>query len=154
MSKAQHNKLKSNQHGMPLVQQAETDKVRIDKWLWAARFFKTRTLATQQVEGGKVKCNDKRVKPAHLVQVGDTLHIPKGWDEVIVLITALAERRGSSSVAHTLYQETEQSIQKRQERAANRALFRDPAQEIKARPTKRDRRELEDCRWKSSSSSR
>ncbi|MDX1668654.1 MAG: RNA-binding S4 domain-containing protein [Limnobacter sp.] len=123
-------------------------KVRIDKWLWAARFFKTRSLATEQVEGGKVKCNGDRVKPAYHVQVGDQLVVPKGWDEVTLHVTALADRRGSATVAQSLYQETEESRLKREERARNRSLLKDPSREIKARPTKKDRRILEDFRWK------
>ena len=123
-------------------------KVRIDKWLWAARFFKTRSLATEQVDGGKIKCNGERVKPAYNVQVGDELVVPHGWDEITLYIVVLADRRASATVAQGLYKETDESLLKRKERAANRALIKDPSREIKVRPTKRDRRVLEDLRWK------
>lgn len=122
-------------------------KVRLDKWLWSARFYKTRTLATEQVEGGKVKCNGERVKPAYGVQVGDVLIVPRGWDEMTVEVLALAEKRGSATIAQSLYLESEESLKRREDRAANRALIKDPSREIKARPTKKDRRELEDFRW-------
>lgn len=151
MSKGQKKKQKISQSPSNSNQKLPLDKIRIDKWLWAARFFKTRSLATTQVDGGKVKCNDDRVKPSHLVQEGDKLLITKGWDDITVYIKGLAERRGSAAVAQTLYEETKESLEKRQERAANRALIKDPSREIKARPTKRDRRELENYRWKSSS---
>lgn len=126
-------------------------KVRVDKWLWAARFFKTRTLATEQVEGFKVKCNGARVKPAYGVQVGDMLTIPRGWDDMEVQVVALADRRGSAAIAQSLYEETEQSKAKREERARNRALIKDPSREINGRPTKRDRRDLERVKWDGSS---
>lgn len=122
-------------------------KVRVDKWLWAARFFKTRTLATEQVEGYKVKCNGARIKPAYGLQVGDMLTIPRGWDEMEVKVTALAEKRGSAAVAATLYEETAESLTKRQQRAENRALVKDPSRGMTGRPTKRDRRDMEKVRW-------
>lgn len=125
-------------------------KVRIDKWLWAARFFKTRTLATDMVDGGKVKCNEQRVKPAYGLAVGDVLVIPVGWDDMVVTVKALADKRGSATVAKTLYEETAESAKLRAERAENRRLLKDPSLEIKARPTKRDRRAMDDFRWSDS----
>lgn len=125
----------------------EGAKVRIDKWLWAARFFKTRSLATEMVEGGKVKCNDERVKPAYGLQVGDVLTIPVGWDDMVVQVKALGDKRGSATIARTLYEETEASRVERTKRAENRKLVKDPSVEIKARPTKKDRRAMEDWRW-------
>lgn len=122
-------------------------RVRVDKWLWAARFFKTRSQATEVVDGGKVKCNDERIKPAHGVQVGDVLTVPVGWDDVVLVVTGLADKRGSATIAKGLYQETEESAKKRAERAANRKLMKDPALEIKARPTKRDRRVMDGFKW-------
>lgn len=122
-------------------------KVRIDKWLWAARFFKTRSLATEVVEGGKVKCNDERVKPAYGVQVGDVLTVPVGWDDIVLVVKGLGDKRGSATIAQGLYEETMESAKKRAERAANRKLMKDPAIEIKARPTKRDRRVMDDFKW-------
>ncbi|HEX4916630.1 MAG TPA: S4 domain-containing protein [Limnobacter sp.] len=138
---------------MPTRSNGKTDfsapgaKVRIDKWLWAARFFKTRSLATEMVDGGKVKCNDERVKPSHGVQVGDVLTVPVGWDDIVLVVKGLADKRGSATIAQALYQETEESAVRRAERAANRKLMKDPALEIKARPTKRDRRAMDDFKW-------
>jgi len=99
------------------------------------------------VEGGKVKCNDERVKPAYGVQVGDVLTVPVGWDDMVLVVKGLGDKRGSASIAQGLYEETIESAKKRAERAANRKLMKDPALEIKARPTKRDRRVMEDFKW-------
>lgn len=114
--------------------------VRIDKWLWAARFFKTRSLATDAVDSGKVKLNDDRVKPARGVKAGDTLSIDNGATEWEVVVTGLADKRGSATIAQGLYRETEASIAKRQAAAEDRRFFREPSSAIKGRPTKRDRR--------------
>lgn len=117
--------------------------VRIDKFLWAARFFKTRTLATDAVDGGRVKLNGERVKPARAVKVGDMLIVPIGWDEAEVVVKAVSDKRGSATIAQTLYEETPDSASARAARAENRRMAREPAQDIKARPTKRDRRQLD-----------
>jgi ribosome-associated heat shock protein Hsp15 len=119
------------------------ESVRIDKWLWAARFFKTRSLATDAVDGGKVRINDERIKPARGVKIGDRLDIDNGATEWEVMVRALADKRGSASVAQTLYAETEKSIADRQEKAEQRKFFREPGEAIKGRPTKRDRRQLD-----------
>ena len=92
-------------------------RVRLDKWLWAARFFKTRSLATEAVSGGKVHVNDARVKPARAVQIGDTLDIRRGPYTATVVVKALSERRGPASQAVTLYEETQDSIDKREQLA-------------------------------------
>lgn len=115
---------------------------RIDKWLWAARFFKTRSLATAAVDGGKIRQNEERVKPARAVKVGDVLEIDNGSTEWEVVVTGLAEKRGSATVAQTLYRETEASVAKRAAAAEDRRFFREPASTLKGRPTKRDRRLL------------
>ena len=120
-----------------------TDSTRIDKWLWAARFFKTRTLATEAVDGGKVRVNGERIKPARNVKTGDTLDIDNGATEWEVVVLAIADKRGSASVAQTLYSETDKSVAARQEKAEQRKYFREPGEAIKGRPTKRDRRQLE-----------
>jgi ribosome-associated heat shock protein Hsp15 len=120
-----------------------SDSVRIDKWLWAARFFKTRSLATDAVDGGKVRLNGERVKPARSVKAGDTLAIDNGATEWEVVVRALAEKRGSASIAQTLYTETEKSIAERQKKVEQRQFFREPGETIKGRPTKRDRRQLD-----------
>jgi ribosome-associated heat shock protein Hsp15 len=119
------------------------NNVRIDKWLWAARFFKTRSLATDAVDRGKVLLNGERTKPAHPVKVGDRLAINNGATEWEVRVVALSEVRGSAPMAQALYAETEQSIQKRQHDAEQRKLFREPGTTLKGRPTKRDRRQLD-----------
>ena len=85
------------------------DKLRVDKWLWAARFFKHRTLATEAVEGGKVQLNGIRVKPAKDVKVGDRVDIQIADSRYTVIVTAIADKRGSASVAQTLYAETADS---------------------------------------------
>ena len=115
-------------------------RVRIDKWLWAARFFKTRSLASQAVEGGKVKLNGERCKPSKELKPGDRLLIHIGdstWD---VVIAELADRRGPATVAKTLYLEDAASHAQRQRQVAERKIQADPGQAIKGRPTKRDRR--------------
>lgn len=120
-----------------------TESVRIDKWLWAARFFKTRSLATDAVDGGKVKLNGERVKPARSVKPGDRLEIDNGATEWEVLVQGVADKRGSATIAQTLYTETENSITEKQRKAEQRRLFQEPGEAIKGRPTKRDRRQLD-----------
>lgn len=117
--------------------------VRIDKWLWAARFFKTRSLATDAVDGGKVRLNGERVKPARNVKTGDTLAIDNGATEWEVVVRDLSDKRGPAPVAQALYAETEQSARKRQQEAERKRFFREPSATIKGRPTKRDRRLLD-----------
>lgn len=119
------------------------DAVRIDKWLWAARFFKTRSLATAAVEGGKIKLNGERTKPARSVKEGDTLGIDNGSTEWEVVVKSLSEQRGSATIAQTLYAETEGSIKRRQQESEKRKYFHEPSAELKGRPTKRDRRVLD-----------
>lgn len=120
-----------------------SDPVRIDKWLWAARFFKTRSLATDAVDGGKVRLNGERVKPARSVKPGDLLDIDNGSTEWQVEVRDLADKRGSATIAQTLYAETEHSIAERQKKSEQRKYFREPAEAIKGRPTKRDRRQID-----------
>lgn len=120
-----------------------SDSVRIDKWLWAARFFKTRSLATDAVDGGKVRLNGERVKPARSVKIGDTLDIDNGSTEWEVVVRDLSDKRGAASVAQALYTETEGSIGRRQARSEQRKFFREPGEAIKGRPTKRDRRQID-----------
>lgn len=90
------------------------DTVRIDKWLWAARFFKTRSLASQAVSGGHVSLNGNRVKPSRTVQVGDMLLVRRDFFEFTIRVIELSERRGPASVARALYEETADSISKRE----------------------------------------
>lgn len=120
--------------------------VRIDKWCWAARFFKTRTLASAAVERGKVRQNGALVKPAHAVRAGDVLEIDNGATRWEVLLIGVAELRGSAVKAQALYQETEKSRARRQTEAENRAYFTEPSATQKGRPTKRDRRQIDKSR--------
>jgi ribosome-associated heat shock protein Hsp15 len=120
------------------------DRVRIDKWLWAARFFKTRSQATDAVDGGKVEINGDTAKPSKLVRVGDELRLRLGPFEHRLVVRGLGERRGSASVAQSLYEETAESRAAR-ERQAEQLRMAPGAfvWEDKGRPTKKDRRDLQ-----------
>lgn len=118
-------------------------EVRVDKWLWAARFFKTRSLAQTALENGRVLIGGARVKRSRLVQIGDEILIRIGEVERTVIVQAISPQRGGAKVAQLLYSETPVSIRQREQRKANRKLFADPAAAIAAgRPTKRDRRRI------------
>lgn len=119
---------------------------RLDKWLWAARFFKTRSLAAQAIAGGKVQVNGDRAKRSKLLQVGDEIRVRLGPFEHHVLVRALSEHRGPAAVAHELYQETAASARAREVLASQLRVARVPRFEGKGRPTKRDRRDLERLR--------
>jgi ribosome-associated heat shock protein Hsp15 len=125
---------------------AQVDRVRIDKWLWAARFFKTRGAATEAVNGGHVHVNGERVKPARDVKQGDRLEIRRGQQRFTVVVTGLAERRGPASAAAELYEETPESIAEREKRREERRLAKPLGADLSARPTKRDRRRLDALR--------
>jgi|SRR6478752_4836177 ribosome-associated heat shock protein Hsp15 len=118
--------------------------MRLDKWLWAARFFKTRSLAQQAIVAGRVKCNEERVKPAHDLKAGDSLFIRIGDYQWSVLVKALSERRGPAVQARLLYDETAGSKAERERRMDVRRFSPEPAASIKGRPTKKDRRDLDD----------
>ena len=120
--------------------------MRIDKWLWAARFYKTRSLATEAVAGGRVHVNEARVKPAKEVQVGDTIVLTIGPMRRTVVVRALAERRGPAAEAQLLYAETPESVATRERAALERRLSRPPGADLGARPTKLDRRRLDALR--------
>lgn len=121
--------------------------IRIDKWLWAARFYKTRGLAQDEIERGRVLLAGERVKPARLLRVGDELRVRTGDVERTVIVRGLSDRRGPAPQAQALYEETPESIRARVEAQARRALYREPSDSIEAgRPTKRDRRLLEKMR--------
>ena len=120
----------------------EMTTVRLDKWLWAARFFKTRSLASEAVDTGKVKVGGERVKPARSLRVGDALAIDNGAETWEVAVLGLSDKRGAASVARLLYAETPASIARREQLAEERKLFCEPGTTIKGRPTKRDRRQL------------
>lgn len=118
----------------------ETKKVRADKWLWAARFFKTRSQATQAVNGGKVHLNGARFKPSHSVSINDELRIQKGPYEFVVIVKGLLEKRVSAPLAQELYEETGESIAAREESREKRRLIRGANVMPEKRPSKRDRR--------------
>ena len=122
------------------------ETVRIDKWLWAARFFKTRSAATDAVLGGRVHLNDARVKPAKEVRAGDTIDLRIGQLAWTLIVRAVADKRGSATVAKTLYDETPDSLAARELRAAELKLSRPLGADLGARPTKQDRRRIEDLR--------
>ncbi|MBK9393674.1 MAG: RNA-binding S4 domain-containing protein [Uliginosibacterium sp.] len=120
--------------------------VRIDKWLWAARFFKTRSLATDAVEGGRVQINGLRVKPAKDVKPGDRVEVSIGDMHWELVVEGLSEKRGPATEARKLYAETEASQARRQKALEERHLRVEPAAELQGRPTKRDRRSMD--RWR------
>jgi ribosome-associated heat shock protein Hsp15 len=122
------------------------DEVRIDRWLWTARFFKTRGAATDAVGGGRVHLNGARVKPAKDVRAGDTVAVTVGVMRREVVIVALAERRGPATAAQLLYEETPDSIARREQRSVDRRFARPLGADLGARPTKQDRRRLEALR--------
>lgn len=122
---------------------AEDGRVRIDKWLWAARFFKTRSLASDAVEGGKVQVNGERVKPAKAVKVNDRLEIRIGAFTWQVTVLALSDRRGPATEAQLLYAESDASRAGREETAARIRASRPTNPLQKGRPTKKARRELD-----------
>jgi len=128
------------------MERNELDSTRIDKWLWAARFFKTRSLATEAVDGGRVEINGHRVKPSKDVKPGDRVEVSLGHETRILIVRGIAERRGPASVAQQLYEETPESIAKREEAGAMRKLQVEPGQDRQGRPTKRDRRTYD--RWR------
>ncbi|MDW7773135.1 MAG: S4 domain-containing protein [Desulfobulbaceae bacterium] len=118
------------------------EKIRIDKWLWAARFFKTRSLASRAVSGGHVHANGQRIKPSRIVQVGDTLEIRRGLTELVIVVEGLSGRRGPATAARTLYRETEESVKKREMQAGQRRLANMAAAGPVRRPDKRERRKI------------
>jgi ribosome-associated heat shock protein Hsp15 len=120
--------------------------VRIDKWLWAARFYKTRSLANDAVSGGRVHVNDARVKPSKEIRCGDTVVVTVGPVRRTVEVTGLSDRRGSAVVAATLYTETAESTTAREQAALERRQARPIGADLGARPTKLDRRRLEALR--------
>ncbi len=122
------------------------ERVRIDKWLWAARFFKTRSAATDAVNGGRVQVNEIRAKPAKDVVVGDVVQVTAGDVPWTVIVTGLADKRGSATVASRLYSETPESRDRRADLAAERRHGRPLGAQLGARPTKRDRRRIDDVR--------
>jgi ribosome-associated heat shock protein Hsp15 len=133
------------------------ERLRIDKWLWAARFYKTRTLASDEVVKGRVEVNGQEVKAAREVKIGDTVAVRQGPVTRIVVVKGLSGMRGPAPVAQQLYEETAESLKSREQAAEQRRLSPEPAHSIEqGRPTKRGRRELDDAqrgwgdRWSAS----
>jgi ribosome-associated heat shock protein Hsp15 len=121
--------------------------IRIDRWLWAARFFKTRSAATEAVLGGQVRLNGERLKPAKEVRPADVVAVRVGEVRWTVVVRGVAEKRGSARVAATLYEETAESIAAREQAAEERRLSRPPGADLGGpRPTKQDRRRIEALR--------
>jgi len=125
------------------------DEVRLDKWLWAARFYKTRSLAVDEISKGRVAVNGQAAKPARALRLGDRVEVRREGVQRTVTVRALSEVRGPAPVAQQLYEETAESIAQREEQAQQRRFGAEPSQAIEqGRPTKRDRRKLADWnRW-------
>ena len=117
--------------------------VRIDKWLWAARFFKSRSLATEAIEMGRVHVNGARVKPARLIKPGEKVQVQRGHERIEVFVRFLSDVRRSASLAQLLYDETIESLAARQQAAERRRLYTEPSRDLVGRPTKRNRRAIE-----------
>lgn len=130
------------------------DKVRIDKWLWAARFYKTRSLATEDIAKGRIQVNGAEVKPAREVRPGDTVAMRLDALVRTVVVRGISDKRGPAPVAQQLYEETSESITLRQQAAEQRRMGTEPALSLQhGRPTKHDRRKLENAwgtRWSAS----
>jgi ribosome-associated heat shock protein Hsp15 len=132
------------------------ERLRIDKWLWAARFYKTRTLATDEIDKGRVAINGQDVKPAREVKVGDTVSMRREGVTRTVVVKGVSDMRGPAPVAQQMYEETAESLQGRQKAADERRFAREPALSIEhGRPTKRGRRDLDEAkgwgdRWSAS----
>ena len=121
---------------------SESERIRIDKWLWAARFFTTRSLASEAVDGGKVHVNGDRVKAARALRQGDRLEIRRGQEELEVVVRVLSEQRGPASAAQALYEETEASVTKREAQAEQARALSAAMPRFDTRPDKRSRRAL------------
>lgn len=120
-----------------------SESVRVDKWLWAARFFKTRSLAAEAIDRGRVKLNGERCKASRTLHPGDLLDIDNGSSEWQVRVVGLSSLRGAAPIARLLYDETHESILRREHQSEQRKLYIEPAESIRGRPTKRERRQLD-----------
>ena len=118
------------------------DKLRLDKWLWAARMFKTRSLAKQAIDGGKVQLNGQRVKVSKEICVGDLLRVRQGWDEKDITVLALSDQRRGAPEAQALYAESDESLQRREENAASRKAAGGMLNRPESRPNKKQRRQI------------
>ncbi len=124
------------------------EQLRIDKWLWAARFYKTRSLASEEIGKGRVLVNEQPVKPARDIKPGDHVTVRQGVVSRTVVVKGVSNQRGPAPVAQQLYEETEASRSTREQTAEQRRLAAEPALSIEqGRPTKRDRRQMEKVQW-------
>jgi ribosome-associated heat shock protein Hsp15 len=131
---------------MQRVCPVDVDEVRIDKWLWAARFFKTRGLASSAVLGGRVQVNGERAKPSKHIRRGDVVDLTKGSERWTVTVTGIADKRGSAAVAQSLYSEDAEDRARREQHALERRVARVPGDDLGERPTKQARRRLDALR--------
>ncbi|MET1256735.1 ribosome-associated heat shock protein Hsp15 [Aliikangiella maris] len=115
------------------------NKIRLDKWLWACRFYKTRAIAKAAIEGGKVHCEGQKPKPGKIIQIGDTIKLRQGFDEKTVVVKELSEQRGPAKIAQTLYEETPESIEKREQMTMMRKMA---APITQRKPDKKQRRAI------------
>lgn len=130
------------------MSKTESESVRLDRWLWAARFFKTRRLAADAIKGGKVSVNGVRAKPAKELRAGSEVRLTKGSYEFVVIVQGLAEQRGPAVEAQKLYQELESSIERRQRVREQQRIAAAAMPQMDHRPDKRDRRRLAEFKRK------
>lgn len=135
-------KAQSYKESSPREDDDSDDKVRIDKWLWAARFYKTRNLAKEMIDGGKVHYDGHRVKPSKEVHIGAKIELTQGFDRRTVIVTGLAHKRGSASDAARLYEETAESIEARTTASEQRKLLAESTPHPSRRPNKKQRRQI------------
>lgn len=130
----------------------QTDKVRLDKWLWAARFFKTRSLAVEEIGKGRIQVNDQAAKASKELRLGDRILFRQGSAARTIVVKGLSDHRGPAPVAQGLYEETPESVSLREKQALERKINSEPSLTLEqGRPTKRDRRQLADWnRWSAS----
>lgn len=124
------------------MSQAAPEPIRADQWLWAARFFKTRSLAKAAIDGGKIEINGARCKPARPLKLGDQVRVSRGQERLEVEVIGLARQRGSATIAATLYRESDESRQRREREQEAQRIARQAYQPPEGRPGKRDRREI------------
>lgn len=122
------------------------DRIRLDKWLWAARFFKTRSLATREIDLGRVRVEGERAKPAREVRLGERIEILLGTQRIEIVVRSLSQIRGPALIARQLYEETSTSIERRERLTEHRRYGVEPAAAIKGRPTKKEGRTLRGVR--------
>jgi len=120
----------------------EQQEIRLDKWLWAARFYKTRAMTKQAIEGGKVYVNGNKAKPGKTPKVGDVIEIRQGWDKKTIIVDGLSEQRRGAQAAQELYHETEESIEKRKMNAEQRKSSLSGLKYPAKRPDKKQRRDI------------